>query len=146
METQVSRWGQLSVCSSRARPVGPWVRQRWLQSAVRPPLPDTSHAVPGSSDKLGTWASGLNLSEKLISHKTPTDFIFINNYSFAFVTASSQMIILLVSILNAQTVYPCQGLIVRKLSKVHFPLQVSGEDSLACLQIKLLIAHYCLQL
>lgn len=93
-----------------------------------------------------TWIFSCCSSVQLISHRTPTDFIFINNYSLAFITVSSQTIILHASILIAQTVYNLWGLIIRKLCKVHFPLQVSKEDSFVFRQIKLLIALCFLQL
>jgi len=52
-----------------------------------------------------TWILPCWTSERLISHRTPTDFIFINNYSLALITVSSQAIILHASVLTAQTIY-----------------------------------------
>lgn len=136
--------------SSRARPVESQASQSCLQSRVSPPcqtLCVLCHVAQIRRElEPQTWIFSCCSSVQLISHRTPTDFIFINNYSLAFITVSSRTIILHASILIAQTVCNLWGLIIRKLCKVHFPLQVSKEDSFVFRQIKLLIALCFLQL
>lgn len=150
METQASSWGQLLVFIQN---LSCWIPSQPELPAepCEPPPPCQTLCVLCHVAQIRwelepqTWIFSCCSSVQLISHRTPTDFIFINNYSLAFITVSSQTIILHASILIAQTVYNLWGLIIRKLCKVHFPLQVSKEDSFVFRQIKLLIAFCFLQ-
>lgn len=84
-------------------------------------------------------------SEQLITYKTPTDFIFINNY-FIFLRKSFLMDYYFTCLHFKGTIYPHCGLIIRKLCKAHLPFQVSKEDSLVCLPIEFSTTLYYLQL